>query len=314
MAISLCGTVGRNTGEIDCDPVRGNPTKIMAGSSIFAAADYADSPTLKAAFINRLKRNAGDAEKLFPFPVIQGTSDKTVAAKEGSLGYGLTFKLLRGKPGYEFDVLAGSSLEKKLIAFDKKQIPLFIYDDSAQIWAKQDSAGNFIGVKYVVGVEPRPYGDAQNAKVTKITISIVDAQDFVENAVVFESDFTTSDLVGLKDVVLSEQAAHSSNVYKILMKIPTAILNGDINIYDTYGALIAALTFTAFTGATFGTSLAITSVAVDATNKCLTVTLDTTAFAALASGAKIKLVPPTVVTLDTANVTGVELGSIILTK
>lgn len=312
--ISLCGAVGRNTGEIDCDPVRGNPVKIMLGSSTFLAADYADSPTLKIAFVNRMKRGAGDPEKLFPLPVIQGTTDKTVAAKEGTLGYGLTFKLQRGKPGYEFDVVAGSTLEKKLMAFDKKQMPVFIYDDAAQIWAKQDSSGSFIGVKYLVGVEPRPHGDASNAKVTKVSISIVDAQDFVENASVFLSDFSVSDLVGLKDVTLSEPSAHSTNVYKIKMTIPTVILNSPINIYDAFAALIAAMTFTAGTGVNFGTSMPVTSVAVDATNKCLTVTLDSTAYGLLSAGDKIKLTPPSVTTLDTGNVTGIEISPIILTK
>lgn len=314
MAISLCGLVGENTGRIDCDILRGNPLMIVAGSAIFDSGDYADSDTLKAAFLDRLKRNTGDSEKLFPFPVVQGTTDQTEAAKYGTLGYGLKSKLIRSKPGYEFDVIAGSSLEKKLIKFDGQELPLFIFDDKFQIAGRLDTDGNWLGAKWLVGVEPRPYGDAQNAKSTKITISLVDSADFVENAAFFLSDFSTADLVGLKDAVASEFAANSTNVFKIGYKIPTAILNGDINIFDTYGTAIAALTFTAKTGATFATTLAITSVAVDNTLKCLTVTFDSTAFTALASGAKIKLIPPTAAVLDAADVTGIELATIIVDK
>jgi hypothetical protein len=61
-----------------------------------------------------------------------------------TLGYGTQIKLLRSKPGYEFDVLAGSSLEKKLIAFDGKQVPLFILDDQSNVWGVQDADGNFL--------------------------------------------------------------------------------------------------------------------------------------------------------------------------
>jgi hypothetical protein len=166
----------------------------------------------------------------------------------------------------------------------------------------------------LVSVEPRAFGDASNVKSTTIGISFVDGSDFVESAVVFQSTFASSDLTGLKDVYMSEPSAHVSNVYKIQMKIKTAILNGDLNIYDDYAALIQPLTFTAFTGTNFATSMPITTVALDAANKALTVTLDTTAFAALASGAQIKLVAPTPAVLLAAGVTGIEIGSYIATK
>lgn len=314
MATNLCGTTGANTGSIDCDPVRGTPQMIIPGAASFSTSDYADQTTMDAAIVSKLKLNTGNSQKLFPFPIIQGAADKTVAAKTATLGYGLEFKLVRGRPGYEFDVLAGSSLEKKLMVFDKKQVPLFILDDVNQVAGKLDASSNFIGPKWLVSVEPRPYGDAQNAKSTKVTISIVDPTDFVENAKFYVTALTSSSLVGLKDVTLSEPSAHVSNVYKIKMKISDVILGGDLDIYDDYGALIAALTFTAGTGVGYATALTITSVAVDVTNKALTVTFDSTQFTALSAGAKIRLTPPTAAVLDAAGVTGVELGSIILTK
>lgn len=314
MSLSLCGSIGANTGQIDCDPTRGNPARIMPGGATFSSSDYADQTTMDAAIVSKLKLPTGNSQKLYPFPVIQGTTDQTEAAKYGNLGYGLKVKLLRSKNGYEFEVLAGTALEKKLIAFDGQVIPLLILDDKSQIAGIKDSNGNFKGANYLIGVEPAGYGDAQNAKSTKITISIVDSQDFTENAYFYTTALPSSSIVGLKDVILSEPQAHSTNVYKIKMKIPTAKLNGDLDIWDDYGSLIAALTFTAGTGTNYGTSLTITSVAADNTLKALTVTFDSTAFTALSSGAKIKLIPPTPAVLDAANVTGVELFPIILTK
>jgi hypothetical protein len=314
MSFNLCGAIGDNTGEVDCDITRGNPIKIAPGGATFSSSDYADQTTMDAAILTKLLLPNGNSQKLYPFPVIQGTTDQTEAAKTGSLGYGLKIKLLRSKPGYEFDVLAGTSLEKRLIAFDGQIIPLYILDDKSQFAGVKDSSGTFKGANYLIGVEPRPYGDAQNPKTTKITISIVDTQDFTENAYFYKTALSSSSIVGLKNVVLSEPSAHSTNVYKIKMKIPTSVLGGDLDIYDDFGTAIAALTFTAGTGASYGASLAITSVAVDATLKALTVTFDSTAFTALASGTKIKLTPPTPAVLDAADVTGIELLPIILTK
>lgn len=314
MALSLCASIGANTGIIDCDLTRGNPVKLAAGSATFDSDDYADQTTMDAAILSKLILANGDSQKLYPFPVIQGNTDQTEAAKYGNLGYGLKVKLLRSKPGYEFDVLAGSALEKKLIAWDGQIVPFYILDDKSQWAGVKDSNGIFKGANYLVGVEPRGYGDAQNPKTTKITISIVDTADFTENAYFHVTALSSSNIVGLKDVVLSEPQAHASNVYKIKMKIPTSKLNGDLDIWDDYGSAIAALTFTAGTGTNYGTALTITSVAADNTLKALTVTFDSTAFTALASGAKIKLTPPTPAVLDAADVTGIELGSIILTK
>lgn len=317
MAVSLCSTVGQNTGGIDCDVVRGNPQVLIPGSAIFDSTDYASSTTFEAAFTAKIKQSTGTSDKLFPFPVIQGVTDKTEAAKYGTLGYGLQIKLLRSKQGYEFDVLAGTALEKRLMAFDSKIIPFFILDDNTNynMWGVQASNGDFSGAKYLVGVEPRGWGDAQNPKTTKITLSIVDSRDWVENAAVAPTSFSSTDLEGLNDVVLIEAAAHAANVHYIKTYVPTAQLGNGLDVTDQYGTELAnAALWSAFTGVGYTTPLAITSVTYDATNKRLVFTFDSTAYTALSSGATIKLVADDVPTLDAADVTGVEVGFIILTK
>jgi hypothetical protein len=315
MAVSLCSQTGANTGGIDCDVTRGIPQVIIAGSKSFASADYVDSDTFEAAFSAAIKQAAGTASKLFPFPVIQGNTAKTEAAKYSTLGYGTQIKLLRSKPGYEFDVLAGSSLEKKLIAFDGKQVPLFILDDQSNVWGVQDASGNFTGATYMVGVEPRDFGDAQNAKTTKITISLVDSRDFVEYAAFMNTSFAASDLKGLNDVKLVEPAAHAANVHYIKTYVPTTQLGNGLDITADLGtALGSGALWSAKTGATYGTALTITSVSYDSTNERLVVTFDSTAYTALSVGDKIKLIPAAVPALDAADVTGVEIAFVILTK
>jgi hypothetical protein len=315
MSVSLCSQTGANTGSIDCDVTRGIPQVIIAGSKSFASSDYVDSDTFEAAFVAAVKQAAGTASKLFPFPVIQGNTSKTEAAKYQTLGYGTQIKLLRSKPGYEFDVLAGSSLEKKLIAFDGKQVPLFILDDQSNVWGVQDANGAFTGATYMVGIEPREFGDAQNAKTTKITISLVDSRDFIEYAAFMNTSFAASDLKGLNDVKLVEAAAHASNVHYIKTYVSTTQLGNGLDITDDVGtALASGALWSAKTGTNYTTALAITSVTYDATNKRLVFTFDTTAYTALSAGAKIKLIPAGVPALDAANVTYLEIAFVILTK
>lgn len=314
---SICGGVLNNTRGIDCDVTRGNPTMIIPGSAIFAPSAYASTATFQTNFQAKIKQSSTAIDKLFPFPVIQGTTDQTEAAKYGNSGYGLKVKLLRSKQAYEFQVLAGSTLEKKLIAADGKIIPLFIFDDQDNLWGKKDTSLNFSGVNYLVGVEPRGFGDAQNAKFTTITISIVDAADFTENAAVADTSFSSSDLQGQLDAILSEVAAHSTNVYKIGAKVPTVVLGQSVDIHAiaAYASTLASSSmWVAKTGATFGTTMTITSVVDDPTDGGWTVTLDSTAYTALASGAQIKLNLVDVATLDAAGVTGIEGTYLILTK
>jgi hypothetical protein len=314
MATSLCGSAGyQNTGNINCDLLRGVPKILLVGDGTFSSSNYADQPTMDAAIVAKLKLNNGNSQKLYPFPVVEEVTDQSEAAKIGSTGLGLKFKLVRSRPGYEFGVIAGSSLEKKLIAFDGKKAPIVIFDDKSQFWGVKDSAANFAGAQWLIGVDPHGYGDGNNVKLTKITISLVDAADFVENASVHVSALTSAVLSGLKDVAMSVLSL-SSNVYKVKLKIATAKLGGDLDIWDDFGSIIAGLTFTATTGVNYGTAMVITSVAVDNTLKALTVTFDSTQYSALSAGAKIKLIPPTVVTLDTANATGIEIGELIITK
>ena len=240
-------------------------------------------------------------------------ADQTEAAKYGTLGYGLKIKLLRSKQGYEFDVIAGSSLEKKLIKFDGKVIPIFIFDDQSNIWGIKDSNDNFKGARYLVGVEARGFGDANNAKVTKITISLIDSRDFTENAEFASTTFSTTDIEGLVDVQL-KYLSNADNVYKVGVNIKTAQLNTLINIYDKYPDLLAdSALWVAKTGATYDTSLAITSVAKDVDLKAWTVTFNAVAYALLSPGDKIKLSLATPTVLDAADVTGIESDYIIIT-
>jgi hypothetical protein len=324
MSVDLCAAVGSNTGGPGCDIKRGRPKKPFVGSKQFTSSDYADADTLQAAIIAACKLDTGNTSKLYPFPEISEVADNTPASTTGNLAFGPVKELVKGIPSYEYSVEIGWNQYQKLLAFHKKTVPVFTFDDGNNVWgyralaaANTPNTNVWKGeLAYItIGGSGFENGTEATSGVAKIKVSYISVDDFEKRGTYMNlPNLSAGDLVGLKDVMLSEPSAHVSNVYKIKATIPLSKLAGDLNIYDEHGAALAAATWTAFTGATYGTSLAITSIAVDATNKCLTVTFDSTAYTALAGGAKIKLVPPTVSTLDAAGVTGIEIGYIILTK
>jgi hypothetical protein len=114
---------------------------------------------------------------------------------------------------------------------------------------------------------------------------------------------------------LYETAAAVSNVYKIGAKVINTQLGADQNLYTKYATELASSSlWEAHTGATFSTTLALTSVAGDSTNKGWTVTADNTAWTALPSGTKIRFRLKDPATLLAAGVRGIEGIPIIVTK
>jgi hypothetical protein len=149
-----------------------------------------------------------------------------------------------------------------------------------------------------------------------MSISFLDTSEYYDNAVYLDvSGVNMTNVEGLIDATLYEAASHSTNVYKIGVKIPTSQAGVSINLYDEYADELAVTAlWAAYTGATYSTSLTITSVAKDAALKAWTVTFDSTAYTALASGTKIKLNLVSPALLDVGDVPGVEGVAIVVIK
>jgi hypothetical protein len=146
-----------------------------------------------------------------------------------------------------------------------------------------------------------------------IAISYLDEGEYHDEAFYAKVALKSTEPSGLLDAYLSK-VSNASNVYKIDIKAPTAQFGTYINIAKKYSADLIAALFTAKTGATFGTTLAITAVSYDSALECMTVTFDSTAYSALASGAKIKLGLVDPATLDAGDVLGIEGVDVILVK
>lgn len=314
MPYSLCGTSVANLGEQACDKAKGVLRKLFIFNGAIGSADYVSVDAFFAKMVANSKLSKADANKVFVINEAQEIADASEANKEGSLNLGFKTVLLEGKPGYKIKLFAGADLLKRLRTFNNQTIRIVEYDANGVYWGTKVGT-NFKGYQAKFFVTGGKIATGQNVEegVVEISISILSTSEYFDNSYWMESTGNVEDITPLLDVNLT-YISKSSNVYKIGLKVPGSNLIGDYNTYDEVGALIAALTFTAGTGTNYGTSLAITSVAVDATLKCLTVTFDSTAFGLLSSGAAIKLMPPTPATLDAADVTETELVSVILTK
>jgi hypothetical protein len=326
MSINLCAVVGGNTGGIGCDGKRRVSKKPIVGGKQFSASEYANPDTLKAAILAAINLPSGDPNKLFPFPEVLEIANNTEADTTGSLALGPMKRLRKGRPAYTYSVEIGHYHYQKLLAFDNKLVPCFTLDDAFQFWGyRAGAAANtlntnpFKGEMVRVTISGNGFEDGTNATSGVATISFYyqNIDDFeLRSAYAFLTGSSAGDFEGLKDIVLYQPQAHTTNVYKIGLVIPLPIAGdvGNMNVYDDYAVALAAMTWTAGTGANFGTPLTITSVAVDATLKCLTFTFDSTAYAALASPTNIKVTPPSMATYIAGGVTGVEIGTIIVVK
>ena len=295
--ISFCGSTGQNTGGIDCDVRLGNIRMLFVGGAKFTAEEYATEASLKAAIINRIKRANGDAEKLYPFPIINTVTNNTEAPTRETLGDGTQRTLREGRPSYTLESgFVGLNQEAALMEFNNATLPAFALDDTKNFVGKFDVDDNFIGSKLQLYTAPAGFGTYAAGTTTKTEANWLDSRALSTNARLFETSFDTDDFEGLLDAELRTMAAPTGNAHKIGVFVKNKSIGKDQNLYDTYSAELAATgMWKGITAA--GATVAPTAVAVDATLKAWTVTFGVAV-------AIIDLADPPV--LDAADVTGIE--------
>lgn len=314
MAYSLCGKSVANTGELACDKSRGILKKLFIFNGSIAPGDYADEATLTAKLIALSKLSKDDSNKLFVLNEAQDLADASEANKEGSLNLGFKTVLMEGKPGYTIKLFAGGDLLKRLRKFNNQTVRLLEYDANGTVWGTK-SGTNFRGFLAKIFVTGNKIATGQNVEegVVTISVSFLSTSEYFDNNFWSDTVGNVDDIRALNDVSLVYKS-NASNVFKIGLQIIGSDLMGGYDIWNDYGSAIAALTFTAFTGADFTTPLAITSTSADTTLEALTITFDSTAYNGLTDGDKIKLVGPTPTVLDAADVLDTEIIPVILTK
>lgn len=315
MSLSLCSTSVDNTGEIACDKSRGVANKFLIFNGSIAAASYVDTATFFAKLVTNSKLSKDDADKIFVLNEVQEITDASEANKEGSLALGFKATLQEGRPAYKFKFFGGADMLKRLRTFNNQTVRVLEYDANDTVWGTK-SGTNFKGFQAKLFFTGNKLATGQNVEegVIEGTISILSTSEYFDNAYWMGiGDGNIEDVVPLVDAQLA-YVSHVSNVLSYSLKIPGTNLMEDYNVLADYGAAIAALTFTASSGATtaVGTALAITSVAYAA--GLLAVTYDSTAYTAVGGAHYIKLTPPTPATLDGADVVNLEILSVTHVK
>lgn len=320
MPYSLCGTSVSNLGEQACDKSRGVLKKIFIFNGSVESGDYASEEAFLTKMIANAKLSKSAANKVFPISEAQDIADASEPNKEGTLNLGFKATLLEGKPGYKIKLFAGSDLYKRLRTFNNQTLRIVEYDANGVFWGVK-SNGLFKGFQAKLFFTGNKIATGQNVEegVVEVSVSILSTSEYFDNAYWMESTGNVEDIVPLLDVNLT-YVSRASNVFKIKAEVPGSNLVGPYNIYEAdAGATLTAVaalaaSFSAGTGTNYATSMPITSIAVDATLKCLTVTFDSTAFTALTAGGAIKLIPPTPAQLDAGNVRETELLPVIVNK
>jgi len=315
MALSLCSSSVANTGELACDKSKGVLQKIFLFNGSVAEADYTDAQELFDTLVTYSKLSKSDGNKIFVLNEVQEITRNSEANTEGTLGLGFKTIIREGRPAYAAKIFGGADLLSRLRTFNNQTVRILEYDANGVIWGTL-SGTDFKGYQAKIFFSGGEVATGQNVEegVIDVQISILSVSEYKNNPVFVAIPDTANieDVKSLVDVTMAYVSA-STNVHQISMKIAGANLIEDYNIYDDYMDQIDALTFTAQSGVgATPISLAITSIAKNATLSTLAVTYDATAYGTATSN--LKLIPPTPAVLDAADVTGIELLSLTYAK
>ena len=318
MAFDLCGRSNSNTGFALCEAARGILKQPFIFNGGLGADIYNDGDNAVFAELARLVQlSKNDPDKIFPFPQVEDIADSSEQNREGTLGLGFKMVLVEGRPVYTLKVFADAQLTKALRKFNNKTVRILELDVNNNLWGT-NIGGIFKGFKAKLFTVGNKIATGQNIEegIATITLSILDTKEYYDNCFrVAIGDQNTDELAGLMDAEGYESEAPVSNVHTIGWRIPTSEMGVYLSVAEKFGSSVAdGDLFTAFTGATYQTSLTITSVTLD--GKELAFTFSSTPYGALPPGTKIKIIPvaPELLAAAPNLVKGVELENFITQK
>lgn len=305
---TLCASVNApNTAGVNCDKSMKKLKYLIKTDKEFSSSDYATTAAFIAAVraAGLLARN--DANKLFTFPLILDLQDNSTQNTTGSLGDGAVEVLQEGAPGFTGGFKAtGVQVQNLRTLANGGAARYLAIDEDNVCWGYRTAAGKFIGLKLDIFVNSDRFRAQGAVKQQTMSISASDPNEFAQSRyIALPSTFVATDYGTLLDVQLYSKVAPSSNVFKVDGLVNTGEVKNSQSAYTNFGAALVAACWYAKNVAT-GAAIAITSVAVDAVNLCYTVTLDATAWGALASLAVVEIGWNAPTVLDANNVTGVE--------
>jgi hypothetical protein len=314
MANVVCGILGANTGKPQCDvPIAAIKYGLPTRGCEFTEAELTDSSTIKAAMLAKMLLAKTDNQKLFLIPYANEAEDNTGDPNIGTLSDGFEEPLSDALPKYILrHAKMGVKQNQAICVFNGWGDKYYFIDRNNRFCyiVKSDNGSKGFSVGNLYYDPPRP-GSSNAVKTTIGRITFANADEFKSSVIgMIDLDFNPADLVNIEDINIVQKAAPASNVVTIggLSRF------GQVDIYANFKTALNNVARWQVINESTGASMTKTSVATDDGNKGWDLTIDSTEFTALPSGAKysVNLVSPA--TLALAGVYGIEGIKITFTK
>jgi hypothetical protein len=312
--LNLITTLGNNTGKTSGDVRMGRIKALLLTKGFeFTNAQLADSDSLKAAIVDAMQLSRTHVNKLFLFTGFREAEDNTGDDNVGTLGDGYEETLNEALAKYIMRHTHGVAQAQAFVAFNGWTDGVYVIDDNNILWYRGKSGAAGGGTYFQVGSLKSQYprfGSTGAIVTGSVRLVFGSTDDFKRGLGATKITFSLKDLENenMVDVELYEAAAATGDAYKIAART----LYAGTDIYDSFDDLLAVTGAWKITKVSDGSSVAVSSVAKDNTNKCWTVT----SAAGPTSGDKLKieLVDPAALAALTAPVTGIESVYVKVTK
>jgi hypothetical protein len=317
--LSVCGTDGANTGLVLCAPSPGKAMQLAIFAGALLPVDYATDLAVKNKLVGYSKLSKKDSSKLFILPLNQDKENKKENNTEQTFTNGLKIVTREGLSAYRFSYFTTLSQNQALRKFNGSQVRVLVQDDANLVWGTTQEASNgtknFVGRKATLFFEGLDFvGDDKVSGVGYVEVTFLSASEsYDDSAYVNPGVSLESAAQALLDVQLFEKVASATNTKKISGLVPTGKLGGDKDIYEDFSITLGVLTNFYAKNLTTGASIAITSVTPNAAGYW-DIVIDSAAYTALTVGTKVEIgcIAPNL--LDAANVVGIEVLPVVITK
>lgn len=311
MSFQLCGATGKNTAAVKCAIYPDKLQTIAIWGGDLTSSEYDTADHAKTALLADSKLPKTDANKLFMLPLRVNIENKKGTNTEQSFSNGVKIVALEGLPGYRFSYFTSMQLTQALRPFNNKVVTIVCQDIKQRAWGTFDGSNKFIGRQAILFFEGLDHpDDASAGGVGYFTVAFLDAIENYDNAVFVDCGFNfQTTLKTLLEVQAYESAASVSNVLTIGGKVDVANIGHPMDVFpDLKTTLFSTAADWTVTNLQTGAAVTITTLA----NGVLT--LNSSAYSALASGDKLLVATIAANLLDAASIPGIEVIPFIHTK
>lgn len=301
-----------NSGFPLCDVIRKAPKALLLVDSgvEFTTGEMASVASLVTAI--KTKTRAARGGRVYPIMSLSNFEDKSKEATKAAIG-NLSIQevtMQEGIPSFAFEHRKGDLYHRQLANAENANLKLLIIDDAYVIYGTKTAAGKLGGFSLAeFKTQLAKFANASTPSKYPFDVTLNSITEYKENLAFVQLDSTVLGISGNNDVSLA-LVAQIANLAKI-----SVTAKGGVNLGTLYATELAAVGAWVATNKQTGAAFTITSVAYDATLGTYNVTVDNTAYTALAVGNKVTINLASAAALSALGVDGFEsAGGVDITK